>query len=64
MEEVFALVGPLFSENNRFTVLKDDQIKSHHVDTGPVNQPIAYEDANIVQYAARSVCRKLKEKLC
>ena len=36
----------------------------HHIDTGPVDQSITYEDANIVQYAAGYVCRKIKEKLC
>ena len=36
----------------------------HHVDAGPVDQPITYEDANVVRYAAGYVCRKVKEKLC
>ena len=36
----------------------------HRVDAGPVDQPITYEDANAVRFAAGYVCRKVKEKLC
>ena len=58
--------GPTFYQEVA-DLLYEQMIKEsfpvHHVDSGLVDQPVTYVDANVVWYTAGYVCRKIKEKL-